>query len=162
MVQYVCTRRQVASTWLLLLCASVALLLGGAIYFFMRPLPMVMEAVGFQSISRISVHGHIESFFGSLPSLLHVYAFSLFTVASLENKTACSIRTTILLWIFVNLLFEFGQVSSLKAFWSEYSHAGAITPLANYFLFGTFDWTDAGFSAIGGVVAYFNVYGRKS
>lgn len=142
--------------------------MGAAVYLVSRPLPSVMllEALGLRSGYRLPVAEHFRWLIESLPSLLHVYAFSLLSFWLLEKRTEQTLIATISFWVAVNFLFEIGQAPSLKNFWAEFAVDAAVNkwcgPLVSYFLYGTFDWNDVAFSICGGAMAYLTIIGRRS
>lgn len=149
-------------TSLLILLACAALALGAATYLALRPPPVLMDALGLRSDYRLSAHRDLRWLVGSLPSFLHVYAFSLLTVPLLRRRVERAAIAAVSFWVLVNFLFEVGQAASLKGFWAGHAHDGVVGPLARYFLFGTFDWNDVGFSLLGGVLAYLTIIGRRT
>jgi hypothetical protein len=130
---------------LLILLAFAALALGAATYLALRPPPLLMDALSLRSDYRRSAHHDLRWLIGSLPSLLHVYAFSLLTVPLLQRQMERAVVVAASFWVVVNVLFEVGQAASLKSFWAEFALDGGAGLLVGYFLFGTFDWNDVGF-----------------
>lgn len=146
----------------LLFLASVALVLAAIIYIVMRPTPILLQAIGFQSQYRFQAPTYLRWLFGSLPTMLHVYSFSIISFLLLKKKTKQAVAATTAFWVVVNLLFEIGQASGFKKFWMEYRENYIVGPLAGYFLYGTFDWNDLAFSLLGGVVSYLTIKGMRT
>jgi len=93
---------------------------------------------------------------GCLPSLLHVFAFSLLLGGLLGcRKTGCLIICCA--WLFTNVLFELGQryassVSQIVPAWFEGSFV--LENAKSFFLTGTFDTLDILASFAGAAAAY--------
>jgi len=101
-------------------------------------------------------------FFGvlgqSLPSFVHVFAFSVLTTALLGASRRVAIAACAG-WALVNAAFEFGQHPLIAARLSQLTPSwfGNIPILARtqgYFLYGTFDPLDLLFIALGALSAY--------
>jgi hypothetical protein len=92
-----------------------------------------------------------------LPSLVHVFAFSLFSAALLPSRAtlqygACGA------WFAINLAFEVGQHRAFKPLWGELLRTGAGDgPIARavltYLLRGTFDPSDVLAALFGALAA---------
>ena len=92
-----------------------------------------------------------------LPSFVHTFSFSLFTATALglgpvPRCGACAA------WCLVNVAFEFGQHTQLKAHWADalqggWAAAPGAWPLFQYFLRGTFDVADVAAAVAGAVAA---------
>jgi hypothetical protein len=92
-----------------------------------------------------------------LPSLVHTFAFSLFTAAALPLRSmwrygACAA------WCAVNVAFEMGQHPKVNAPLAEalqgsFGPTLLTRPLANYFLRGTFDGGDIVAAIVGAIAA---------
>jgi hypothetical protein len=126
----------------------VALFLGSLVYVVVRP-------EGSSYLSRV-IHFALPvsfevPFVNNLPSFFHVLGFSLLTLAVLGKRKYT--LASCLLWLFVNVLFEFAQhpyiVQSLDANYIELPRA-----LDTYVRFGTFDALDIFFNVFGAVIAY--------
>ncbi len=101
------------------------------------------------------------SLFGALgqwlPSFVHPFAFSLFTVAALRpgaapRYVACAA------WCAVNVGFEVGQHPSFKSQWAQALRTSAsdwvmTRSVLNYFLHGTFDSGDVVAAILGALAA---------
>ena len=92
-----------------------------------------------------------------LPSLVHPFAFSLFTAAALPARSAWRYHACAL-WCVVNVAFELGQYPRASARLAEglqdaFGSAAAGRSLANYFLRGTFDGADIAAAVLGAVAA---------
>ena len=84
-----------------------------------------------------------------LPSLIHVVAFSFFTLAIL-NTTFSKWFYIPFLWALMNILFEISQHSVMKGFFSNVAQHELLPRfITNYSLRGTFDWNDIFYSLIG-------------
>lgn len=92
-----------------------------------------------------------------LPSLMHTFAFSLFTAATLPFRStwryvACAT------WFAIDAVFEWGQHPSIKrelgaAIENLLGAAGSGHALANYFVQGSFDGADIAAAAVGAMAA---------
>jgi hypothetical protein len=92
-----------------------------------------------------------------LPSFVHPFSFSLFTVAALPARLvppygACAA------WCAVNIAFEAGQHPQLSlhladAVYGTFGRTSLTWPLANYFLHGTFDVGDIVAAILGALAA---------
>ena len=92
-----------------------------------------------------------------LPSFLHTFAFSLFTVALLPRHTRWRVGAC-LAWGGVNVLFEIGQHPQLSGPLAQLLQSGlgegrVSAALAGYFLRGTFDLGDIAAAVLGAVAA---------
>jgi hypothetical protein len=94
---------------------------------------------------------------GSLPDLLHVYAFILLTAAvAPKRNTALPICV---FWLLLDALFELGQHSIVApriaaAVPAWFHRVPFLDNTASYFLHGTFDYADLLAIAAGAVFAY--------
>lgn len=91
-----------------------------------------------------------------LPSLVHPFAFGLFTAAILKPGSAARVGACAF-WGALNVAFEVGQHPAFKVRWADALRGGAgdwaITrSVLNYCLHGTFDPYDVG-AAISGALA---------
>ncbi len=88
-----------------------------------------------------------------LPSLIHVVAFSFFTLAVI-NATLSMVVYIPLLWAGINIFFEMGQHSIIKGLVS-YFQGSHLLPgfIVNHSLRGTFDWIDIVYSLVGAGIA---------
>ena len=143
--------RRSAVLWL---TGSGALGLGMLIYLCDRPAShsLLIPQLGFLA-------GH--RWFGVagmwLPSLVHPFAFSLFSAALLAPRPrwvfgACGF------WFAVNAAFEVGQHAQLRgpvaaALQQGFGHGPVARALQNYFLRGTFDVGDLFAAALGAALA---------
>lgn len=137
----------------MLAAASLALALGGLVYLADRKACVAVPIC--------SALGGVQPLFGavggSLPSFVHVFAFSLLTAAALPNRrrpwySACAA------WAVVNALFELGQHESLRgplvsALHSLWGPSSIVKPVADYFTLGTFDPMDLLAVGLGAVAA---------
>lgn len=85
---------------------------------------------------------------GSLPSLAHAFAFSLFSALVLPWRRAWQAGACIG-WGVVDALFEIGQHRALSGPLGE-----LLPPLAAYFRRGTFDALDVAAGFVGAALAY--------
>lgn len=114
-----------------LIIIFILLSVGLLFYYFFR-----QNIIGFNlfhiqnELNYFQLDGYINSF----PSFLHVVILSLMTWYVLDLKL---IQFSVLLWIGINLIFEFLQDTSF------------------YFVSGTFDWIDVFAIILGGFFSYF-------
>jgi len=93
---------------------------------------------------------------GALPSFLHVFAFSLI----IGGLLSCRKRGYLIIcftWLFINVLFEFGQrhaISASQMIPAWFGEVFVLENMQNYFLKGTFDVCDLLASFSGAVAAY--------
>jgi hypothetical protein len=91
----------------------------------------------------------------SLPSFLHVFAFSLL----LGGLLACRKTGYVIIccaWLFTNVLFELGQrypISASQAIPKWFEGMFILQNMRDYFLNGTFDFFDLLASSIGALAA---------
>jgi hypothetical protein len=77
-----------------------------------------------------------------LPSLIHIVAFSSFTLAVLGITLFRAVAIP-LLWAAINIFFEIGQHNIVKDFVSHFEGNDRLPHfILNYSLRGTFDWFD--------------------
>ena len=88
-----------------------------------------------------------------LPSLIHVIAFSFFTLAVL-NATLSTVVYIPLLWAGINIFFEIGQHSIIKGLVSYFQKSHLLPHfIVNHSIRGTFDWIDIVYSLMGAGIA---------
>ena len=92
----------------------------------------------------------------SLPTFIHVFAFSLITAGLIANRKS-GYATTCLFWLGINVLFEFGQkydswVVQFVPRW--FSDIAFLQNTQIYFLKGRFDYFDLFSITLGALVAY--------
>jgi hypothetical protein len=142
-------------------CAIAALAVGVGLYVVDRPavhvylLPPALTLPG----APVWVSGVLG---GSLPSFLHVFAFTLFTAAVLTPRTARSAAAITVAWCATDVLFELAQhpllaprIAAALPDW-----IGGIPLLDNigpYFLRGTFDPADIAAIVVGAAFAYLTI-----
>lgn len=135
-----------------------ALFLGVLLYLISRPL----EQTYFGSILEISYKArHWDSRFlneigGSLPSFLHVLAFSLL-VGGLFGARKTGYLIICLAWLFTNVLFELGQkhiTTASQAIPQSFEGVFILENMKSYFLKGTYDHFDILASCAGSAAAY--------
>ncbi len=92
----------------------------------------------------------------SLPSFLHVFAFSLL----LGGLLACRKTGYLIIccaWFFTNVLFELGQrypISASELIPKWFERIFILQNMQSYFLNGTFDFLDLLASSVGALAAY--------
>ena len=119
---------------------------GSGVYF----LPESWQAIW--SPSWIGLH---------LPGFLHTFAFSILTAVALVPSRSV-VAASCVVWVFVNSLFEFGQVDTVAAEITRYTPAWlgnwpVLENLNSYLLAGTFDPVDVVFVVLGGAAAFFTM-----
>lgn len=140
------------------LIGSVALLIGGLVYFVDRPAD---HTYFINNLINLSFHKDTPRLFGflgnTLPAYVHVFSFILITGALVSNKKRDYIIVC-LGWFFLDCAFEVGQAfhawsSRITPKW--FSGIPFLENTQNYFLLGTFDFFDLAAIALGAVTAYF-------
>lgn len=137
--------------------AIAALLVGAAVYLLDRQPQTVYLLADWVGADR-KMSGVFGGLGNSLPTFVHVYAFSLFTVAVLSvSRRGAAVCCFI--WAVVDGLFELGQLDAVARVIAEHVPAWfGVTPLlentANYFHAGTFDVFDLVSIALGAIAAY--------
>jgi hypothetical protein len=118
-----------------------------SVYFLPQAFSLYNNYIG--SLGRIG---------NSLPSFIHVLAFSLLT-ASIVKRSQKNILQVCIFWVLVNLVFEAGQHSAISLnivqqlpVWFE--HIPVLENSANYFIHGRFDIWDLFAAFLGGLIAY--------
>ncbi len=127
--------------------------LGAVYYLSIRPLAI---AAGFAS-SDAQLLPILALALGSIPTFLHVLAFSM--LAGALGESASDRIRSCTGWVGVNALFEVGQhatvarllVKTLDRWCGEYF---VCARTGQYFLRGTFDSADIAAGALGGLLAY--------
>ncbi len=136
-------------TALLLAVAITALALGTLVYLTDRApghAVLVPHLAGFGAAPILGAAG------AWLPSFVHPLAFALLTAAVLPPTSpwrygGCAA------WGAVNVAFELGQHATLKGAWLAAMATGAVpSPLARYFILGSFDGADL-VAAVAGALA---------
>ena len=102
---------------------------------------------------------------GSLPSLLHVYAFILFSATVLQPASTKQLAWLCLSWWGIESLFEVGQIDAVAVSihqqlpeWTEQLPLLGI--MDDYLLHGTFDPLDLLFAGLGTLAAFGLLVGR--
>jgi hypothetical protein len=137
--------------------AFASLAIGACVYFFDRE----PAAVYFMQ-HWLSKEDTMPSVFGwlgnHLPAFLHVYAFTLLTIAVVKPSRVCAI-VICASWFVVDSLFELGQAAALAQ--KIASHVPSwfdgvpfLENTSSYFINGTFDPVDLCSIAIGSLAAY--------
>ncbi len=138
----------------LTLLACVALALGGLVYATDRD---PSRALMFPALAAL----HTGPLFGAagswLPSLVHPFAFSLFTAAALPASARPAYGVCGAWWA-VNVGFEIAQnerfsVAIADALHRQLGHAALADALANYLLRGSFDRADIVAASAGSLAA---------
>ena len=142
-----------------ILIGLTVLLLGTLIYLTDRP-PEHTYFI-YKSFVNISLHNTLPNLFGfignSLPSFIHVFSFILITAGLLH----CQKRGSLIIcacWFLTDVIFELGQKfkalsSTMVPEW--FSGILFLENSKNYFLSGTFDFSDLAAISFGTILAYF-------
>ena len=135
------------------------LLLGTLVYVVDRPPDQTYFV--YKSFVNISLHNTLPNLFGfignSLPSFIHAFSFILITAGLLHcQKRGCLIICAC--WFFTDAIFELGQKfkalsSTMVPDW--FSGILFLENSKNYFLLGTFDFSDLTAIIFGTLSAYF-------
>jgi hypothetical protein len=148
-----------AKTWVGL--AIIAVVAGSLVYVIDRPVPHVylLPSVFAFSGSPRNVFGAIGA---SLPSFLHVFAFSLLTAAVVASRTARTAAIIAGAWCATDLLFEVGQHPALAPFIdaslpSWFASVPMLENVGPYFLRGSFDTADLAATIAGAAFAYLTI-----
>jgi hypothetical protein len=142
-----------------ILIGALGLVFGSLVYLVDRP-PNYTYFVHSAGID-ISLYGAFPNLFGlignSLPAFIHAFSFILITAGLIAcRKKGCLIIC--LSWLLVDCTFELGQRFtswSLKMIPDWFAGIPFLGNTENYFLQGTFDFTDLAAIAIGTLMAYF-------
>lgn len=142
------------SAALLAATGSLALALGLLVYLTGREASHALLIPGVAVLAGSGWFGVLGHW---LPSLVHPFAFSLFTAASLPSLSSWRYGACFA-WSAVNVAFEVGQHADVSARLAEVLHSSlgqtALTrTLANYFVRGTFDGGDIVAAVIGALAA---------
>ena len=136
--------------------SAAALVAGGCIYIFARDAgtTYLLPAL----LTRPAGDSSIGLFVGSLPTFLHVLAFSMLTVAAANPKSVHACIAIACGWCATNILMEIGQHSQVApiivdAVPAAFASVPLLENLAPYFLNGTFDSADLVAAALGAVAA---------
>ena len=134
------------------------LFLGVLYYFFFR----TSDSTYFLQFSGIAPHlqetasGIFFTLGQSLPTFIHVFAFSLLT-AALVASSKQNYAAVCLFWFGINVLFEFGQkfdgwvIQFIPDFFSDIAF---LENTKNYFIKGRFDYVDLFSIILGALAAY--------
>lgn len=120
-----------------------SLVLGLFCYVLFRPEQIVWLLPDWRASWQLRVLPHL---FYNLPALIHVFAFSLLSLAFLGLSNQ-KIWLASSFWFLVNLIFELGQALNDEVLMNFPSF------LKRYFLYGTFDVNDIIFAAVGAGLA---------
>ncbi len=139
--------------------AAIALLTGLLIYIVDR------QADVYLLPGAIALTTTLPPLFGSLgahlPSFLHVYAFTLLTVACLPPRRALALPVCVA-WLAIECFFEAGQHASLATFYVSlvpawFDGMPFLEASAGFFLDGHFDSLDILAAALGALAAWLTV-----
>jgi hypothetical protein len=139
---------------------------GLVVYAVDRPAPQVylLPFVLALSDSPRSSFGAIGA---SLPSFLHVFAFSLLTAAVVASRSARTAAIIAGAWCGTDLLFELGQHPALAPIIdatlpSWFAGVPMLENVGPYFLLGSFDPADLAATVVGATLAYVTIAGQPS
>ena len=133
------------------------LVMGFLFYYFFRNAESTYFIQFFRLTQPIKETPHLLQRFGySLPTFIHVFAFSLLTAGIMENSKK-GYATICLLWFGINVFFELGQkfdrwVIQFIPDW--FSDIVLLENTKNYFLNGCFDYLDLLSITLGALLAY--------
>jgi hypothetical protein len=133
---------------------SLALALGLLVYLTDRDPASAALIPSVAALAGLQLFG---AFGPWLPSLVHPFAFSLFTAAALPPGSAWRYHACVF-WGVVNLAFEFGQHPQFsaplaKALQAHFGASSTARMVSNYLLRGTFDLGDIAAAVLGAVAA---------
>ena len=133
---------------------ALALVFGLVVYLFDREPARSSLIPAAAAMADTPLFGAAASW---LPSLLHPFAFSLFTAAACAphgrpRYEACAV------WWSVNIVFEIAQAPSISRAFAEgtdqfFGPMWVTRPLSNYLLMGTFDLADVLAATAGALAA---------
>lgn len=134
--------------WLILFACGL-LVLGIMLYWFFRSNSNIyaFEILSLSKHPYTKTEGMFKYFIFSFPSFIHVCCFSIFTSIALFRPTFALIAASCVFWVFVNLLFELGQLA-------DFCYNGQ-NGIILYFINGIFDPLDMFFCVSGGFFSYF-------
>ena len=144
----------------LVMAALAALSIGLAIYMLDRQ-PLTVHRLGEGLMPGGSVNGVFGPLGSNLPSFLHVYAFTLLSVA-VAAQTHRQVVVIGMAWLLIDGIFEFAQIDRVARFLvaetpAWFSNGPGFGSIADYFLKGVFDPADVLFIAAGSFAAYSTV-----
>jgi hypothetical protein len=139
-------RLPMVAPWVQAAAGGLALVLGGLIYALDRGGGSAAHLAGLAGMAGATAAPWFGSVGGWLPSLLHPFAFSLFT-AALRAPGAPPATLACAAWGLVNVVFELGQHPRVGPVLAAYLEsglgaAGGARALADYFVRGRFDPAD--------------------
>lgn len=140
--------------------AIVALGIGAGVYLFARNAGMLYlcrgSSIPLLCLARAGSPHHLSGLVATLPTALHVLAFSVMTAPLLRSRYAIGVAC--LLWVCVDSGFEFLQIAKSCPF----GLSALDNPLANltcaYIVNGSFDWMDIASAWFGAGIAYVALY----
>jgi len=146
-----------AAPWVQAAVGGLALVLGGLVYALDRGGWPSAQLAGLAGLAGATAAPWFGSVGGWLPSLVHPFAFSLFT-AALRTSGAPPATLACAAWGLVNVLFELGQhprVGPVLAahLESAFGAAGGARALAHFFARGRFDPADLAAAVAGAAAA---------
>jgi hypothetical protein len=142
-----------------LLIGFLVLILGALFYYFFRS----SEHTYF--LNRLGIYSHPKNIFPpiiftigySLPSFVHVFAFTLITASFIADQKK-GYLIVCLTWFAIDVSFEVSQgldniLIPIIPKW--FSHIFLLENTRNYFVYGRFDYLDLFSIVVGSVAAYF-------
>ena len=147
-----------------LLRNALLALLGGAVVYLLTRDPQTVSALRFSPLplwSGALVHCWLCL---ALPSLLHVYAFTLLSASVARPRTRRQALSLCLFWVGIEVFFELGQTAQLAA-WihdllpAQFGNYPMLSLTHDYFIYGTFDPLDLLFIGLGALAAYRSLLG---
>ncbi len=133
----------------------LSLTIGVALYSTARP-PQSTYFLPEQLSFYQYLPSYLKLLVGNLPSFIHVFAFSLLTLAVIKSSSK-HVIIVCLSWIGINFLFEASQhpqISSKLSNQLDNIHLHPVTLIQRYAEHGTFDVGDFIFASFGGFAAY--------
>jgi hypothetical protein len=144
--------------WCQILIGTAGLLIGTLVYLVDRPPDQIYFI--YKSSIDISLYNTLPNIFGtignSLPAFIHVFSFILITAGMIP----CQKRGYLIIcisWFIVDIAFELGQKYqplTIEIIPDWFERILFLENTRNYFLRGTFDFTDLAVTAFGTVIAY--------
>jgi hypothetical protein len=141
--------------------AILAMVAGLLVYAIDRPVPQtyLLPSVLAYSDSPRNIFGAAGA---SLPSFLHVFAFSLLTAAVVTLRTARAAAIVAGAWCGTDLLFEFGQHPALApvidaSLPSWFASVPMLENVGPYLLRGSFDPVDLAATLAGAALAFLTI-----
>ncbi len=120
---------------------SLSILLIGILFYYFFREPTILG--GWLGIKNNHIISNYLVYLDSLPSFVHVFSFSILTWLVLEQTYA---NSSILFWVVINMVFEFGQMVNSEVMWLPKF-------LQNYFQRGVYSHWDVVAIIFGGICA---------